>query len=92
MEVGLAKHVDRVIEVTAIGAGVERGWLVAQTPDVLVDLAGGVLEANADFFVSRVLPRIAAAAERIAANQGATASGGTSGSPGSSARDSTTGM
>lgn len=88
----LAKHADRVIEATAIGAGVERAWLEAQTPDVLVDLAARVLEANADFFVRRVLPAIAAAAERLAAIQGATASGGTSGSPGSSARDSTTGM
>jgi hypothetical protein len=82
----LAKHADRVIEATCIGAGVERAWLEAQTPDVLVDLAAKVLEANADFFVKNVLPRVSDAAERLAQ----IASGGTSGSPGSSAQASTT--
>lgn len=77
----LAKRADHLITATAIGAGVERAWLEAQTPDVLVDLAARVLEVNADFFVSRVLPRITAAAEKFAAIQ--TRSGGTSGSPSS---------
>lgn len=81
----LARHADRVIEATAIGAGVERSWLEAQTPDVLVDLATKVLEVNGDFFVRAVLPKVTAAAERLAAM---TDSGGTSGSPGSSMPDS----
>lgn len=85
----LARHADAVIEATAIGAGVERAWLGEQTPDVLVDLAARVLEVNADFFVQRVMPRVTAAAERLSA---ITASGGMSGSPGSSARASDTGM
>lgn len=76
----LAKHADRVITATAIGAGVERVWLEEQSPDVLVELAAQVVEVNADFFVRQVIPRITAAAERIAAMQ--TASGGTSGSQG----------
>lgn len=78
----LARHADRVIEATAIGAGVDRAWLEAQDADVLVDLAAKVVEVNADFFVRRVIPRITAAAEKLAAIK--TASGGTSGSPGSS--------
>lgn len=77
----LAKHADNVIEATAIGAGVERAWLEEQTPEVLVDLAAQVLEVNADFFVRAVLPRVTAAAERLAT---LTASGGTNGSHGSS--------
>lgn len=82
----LAKHADNVITATAIGANVERAWLEAQTPDVLVDLAAQVLEVNADFFARAVLPKVTAAAESLAR----IASGGTIGSPGSSAQDSIT--
>ncbi|MFN4295084.1 MAG: DUF6631 family protein [Thermoflexales bacterium] len=88
----LAKHADRVIEATAIGTGVERAWLEEQTPDVLVDMAAKVLEVNADFFVRQVLPRVTAAAERLAAMQAGSGSGGTSGSPGSSDAASATRM
>ena len=87
----LMRHADAVIEATAIGAKVDRAWLEQQTPDVLVDLASKVLEVNADFFVRQVLPRITAAAERLAALQAASGSGGTSGLPPSSTPDSPTG-
>ena len=83
----LAKHADRVIEATAIGAGVERAWLEEQTPDVLVDLAAQVMEVNADFFARSVLPRLNRAAETLARTI-ETASGGTSGLPGSLPPDS----
>lgn len=83
----LVRQADRVIEATAIGAGVERAWLEAREADELVELAAAVIEANADFFVRRVMPRLTEAAEKIAA----IASGGTSGSPGSSDRASATG-
>ena len=83
----LARNADAVITATAIGAGVERAWLEEQDVDTLVDLAAKVLEVNADFFAQRVMPKITTAAERIAK----IASGGTSGSQGSSAQDSTTG-
>lgn len=83
----LARHADNVISATAVGAGVERAWLEAQTPDVLVDLAAKVLEVNADFFVRAVLPKVSAASEALAR----IASGGTSGSQGSSDQDSATG-
>lgn len=75
----LARHADGVIAATAIGAGVERSWLEEQTPDVLIELAAKVLEVNADFFARAVLPKVAAAAERLAAMTG---SGGMNGSPG----------
>ncbi len=83
----LMRHADAVIAATAIGARVERAWLEQQTPDVLVDLAARVLEANADFFVQRVMPALTAASERIAK----IASGGTPGWPGSSAPGSAIG-
>lgn len=83
----LVRQADRVIEATAIGAGVERAWLEAREADELVELAAAVIEANADFFVRRVMPRLTEAAEKIAA----IASGGTSGSPGSSGPASATG-
>lgn len=83
----LARHAGRVIEATAIGAGVDRAWLEEQTPEVLVDLAAKVLEVNADFFVRAVLPKVASASEALAK----IASGGTSGSQGSSAPASATG-
>lgn len=83
----LLRHADAVIAATAIGARVDRAWLEQQTPDVLVELAGRVLEANADFFVQRVMPALTAASERIAK----IASGGTPGWPGSSAPGSAIG-
>lgn len=61
----LATQADAVIEATAIGAGIPRAELEESTVDVLVDLASRVIEVNADFFVQRVLPAIAAAADRI---------------------------
>lgn len=77
----LARQADHVIEATAIGAGVERAELDAESVDVLVDLALRVMEVNADFFMARLLPRIGEASGRLLA----IASGGTTGSPDSSA-------
>lgn len=86
----LMRQADAVITATAIGAGVERAWLEEQTPDVLADLAARVLEANADFFVHRVMPIITRAADNLA--RVASEAGGTSGSPPSSMPDSATPM
>jgi hypothetical protein len=85
----LMRHADAVIEATAIGAGVERAWLDAQSPDVLVELAARVLEVNAGFFVRRVLPIIQQTAAQLAQNM-QTGSGGTPGSPGLPGQDSPT--
>lgn len=84
----LVRQADRVIEATAIGAGVERAWLEAREADELVELAAAVMEANADFFVRRVMPALETATSRIAAAIG---SGGTPGSPDSSEPASATG-
>lgn len=61
----LATNAEALIEATALGAGVERAWLDAQAPDVLAELAGAVLEVNADFFVRRVLPAITRIGETV---------------------------
>lgn len=82
----LARQADGLITATAIGAGVERDWLEAQTPDVLVDLAAKVLEVNADFFVRAVLPRIDQAAQTLQT----LSAGGSTGLPGSSPAGSVT--
>jgi hypothetical protein len=83
----LARNADSVITATAIGAGVERAWLEEQDAETLVDLAIRVLEVNADFFVRRLVPRLTAVSERIAA----ITSGGTNGSQDSSVQGSLTG-
>lgn len=77
----LAKHADGVIAAVAIGARMERAAVEELEPQAFFDLALRVLEVNADFFVRQVLPRVTAAAEKLAALTG---SGGTSGSPASS--------
>ncbi|MCE5420255.1 MAG: hypothetical protein JJ713_05660 [Acidithiobacillus sp.] len=80
----LARNADAVIAATAIGAGVERAWLDEQDLDTLLDLATQVLEVNGDFFFQRAIPKLTKAAEKI----GKIASGGTNGSPDSSAQAS----
>lgn len=86
----IMRRAENIIAATAIGAGVQRAWLEEQTPDVLAELAAGVLEVNADFFVRRVLPVIQASAERLTQSV-QTASGGMSGSSASPAPGSDTG-
>lgn len=87
MFAALAKNASKLIEATAIGAGVPRKELDEAGIDVLVVLATRVIEANADFFARSVLPEVAAAAERIEA---AFASLSTTGSSRSSTPASTT--
>ncbi len=61
----LAVHGQRMIEATALGAGVEEAWLGEQTPDVLVDLVVAVVEVNIDFFVRVLLPKVTAATQEM---------------------------
>lgn len=63
----LATHGQRLIEATALGAGVEATWLGEQTSDVLVDLAVAVVEVNIDFFVRVLLPKVTAATQEMTA-------------------------
>ncbi|GMV55034.1 MAG: hypothetical protein AMXMBFR6_08390 [Betaproteobacteria bacterium] len=62
----LSRHTDRLIDATAIGAGVERAWLDARGADDLVELAAAVMEVNGDFFTRRLLPAIERAAASVA--------------------------
>lgn len=66
----LAHNADAVIEATAIGARVERGFVDELELDELLGMAAAVLEVNADFFVQRLLPAFTAASERMAKKLG----------------------
>lgn len=61
----LSEHLEELLTVTTIGAGVERSWLEEQTVDVLASLVMGVVEANLDFFVQGLLPRLTAVTEQL---------------------------
>jgi len=62
----LADHADAVIDAAAIGARVERDFVLDLGLDELVDLAGAVLTVNVDFFVRRLLPKVTASSEALA--------------------------
>lgn len=62
----LVDHADAVIEAAAIGARLEREFVLDLGLEELVDLAGAVLTVNVDFFVHRLLPKLAAASETLA--------------------------
>jgi len=85
----LTRNAEQVIQATAIGAGVDREWLNAQSLDVLLELATAVIEVNADFFVQRLLPAIEAAVTRL--NTALAETGGANGSSNSPAPDSAIG-
>ncbi len=63
----LADHADAVIDAAAIGARVERDFVLDLGLDDLLDLAGAVLTVNLDFFVRTLLPKITASSEKLAA-------------------------
>lgn len=77
----LAHNAEALVAALALGAEVERAWLDEQDAETLVELAGAVLEVNADFFVQTLLPRATAVAERLAGRL--TAAGGLTGLPAS---------
>jgi hypothetical protein len=62
----LAMHADAVIDATAVGARVEREFVLDLGLDDLLDLAAAVLTVNADFFVRPLLPKITAGTEAMA--------------------------
>lgn len=66
----LADHADAMIEATAIGARLDRDFVLDLGLDDLLDLAGAVLEVNMDFFVHRLLPKITASSEVMAKQWG----------------------
>lgn len=58
---------EALIAATALAARVDRAWLEAQTPDVLVERIAAVVESNGDFFARRLTPALIRAAERMGA-------------------------
>lgn len=63
----LAEHADAVIEATAVGARLERGFVEGLALDELYDLADAVLAVNLDFFMRGLLPRIGKSSSRLTA-------------------------
>lgn len=63
----LAEHADAVIEATAVGARLERGFIEGLALDELYDLADTVLAVNLDFFMRALLPRIEKSSSRLMA-------------------------
>ena len=61
----LTANADALINAVSIGARLDRTWVDGLDIDDLVTLAGGVVESNADFFVRRVMPILAAAIESV---------------------------
>lgn len=62
----ISHNAEAVIEATAIGARVERDFIDGLDLDDLIAVTSAVIEANADFFVQRLLPAFMAASERLA--------------------------
>lgn len=81
----LADHADAVIDAAAIGARVERDFVLDLGLDDMLDLAGAVLTVNLDFFVRRLLPRMTAASENLTAQWAGSNSTPASAPPGSAA-------
>lgn len=70
----LAANADSLVAAVAIGSRKDRAWVDDLEIDDLVALAGAVMEANADFFVNRVLPVLTRAVEGVTGAVGRTQS------------------
>ena len=68
----LAANADALVAAVAIGSRKPREWVDDLDLDDLVELAGSVLEVNADFFVHRVLPGMTKAMEGVTVAVGQT--------------------
>lgn len=67
----LAEHGDAVLDAVAIGVGIKREQVESLLPDDALALAGAVLEANLDFFLNQVVPRLASVAGAMQKTRGA---------------------
>lgn len=67
----LAEHGDAVLDAVAIGANIKREQVDALLPDDALALAGAVLEANLDFFLGQVVPRLQSVAGAVMKTRGA---------------------
>lgn len=70
----LATNADSLVAAVSIGSRKDRAWVDELELDDLVELAGSVLEVNADFFVHRVLPGLTKAVEGVTGAVGRTQS------------------
>lgn len=62
-----AYHAEHVVDIVAVGARIEREWVLDRSVPELLELLGAVLSVNMDFFVRAVMPSLQAAVARIAA-------------------------
>jgi hypothetical protein len=67
----LAEHGDAVLDAVAIGANLKREQVDGLLTDDAIALAGAVLEANLDFFMAQVVPRLQSVAGAVAKTRGA---------------------
>ncbi len=74
----LATEGEWLLKVIAIAAGVDEKILADGGPDELLAVAGGLIELNLDFFIQRMAPAMASAADslsqRLAIGAGSTPS------------------
>lgn len=61
----ITEHGDALLTALALGSRRPRDWVDALPIDDALILAAAVFEANADFFVRRVAPRIGALAQSL---------------------------
>lgn len=61
----LVQHTDSLIRAVAIGVRKSEDFINALDIDELIELAAVVIEVNTDFFIQRVLPKVAQGTERL---------------------------
>lgn len=61
----LAGHADAVIDAVAVGARLDREFVLDLGLDELYDLAEAVLTVNLDFFARSLLPKLAAGSGKL---------------------------
>jgi hypothetical protein len=67
----LAEHGDAVLDAVSIGANIKREQVDSLLADDAIALAGAVLEANLDFFLAQVVPRLQSVAGAVTKTRGA---------------------
>jgi len=61
----LGRHGEPLIDALAIASRQPRDWVTALAIDDAIALAQALFEVNADFFIQRVVPRIAGVADAV---------------------------
>jgi hypothetical protein len=63
----VGRWIEAIISGVAVATGRPEEWVGELEIDEIITLAGAVVEANVDFFVRSILPRIQDAARRVTA-------------------------